>query len=211
MKETHWKTMRISGISTEHKHERTTLKTMRISGIKPLWKTMRISGIKPGIRTEESVLSIVSMKEPGIKPGIKPGISIELESVLSILSKLSIASTFHEYRKINVASRVLTRKNAPPPGSHVFQPTGIILKLVQDIIWMNLLTKFHEDQTVNVASREKCPAPWPCFSSKHIIETNLLTKFHEDWTINVDSRELTRQMLTAHNGRRTKCNHKSSP
>ncbi|KAH3856431.1 hypothetical protein DPMN_099019 [Dreissena polymorpha] len=205
-------------------------KTMRISGIKPLWKTMRISGIKPRIRTEESVLSIVSMKEPGIKPGIKPGISTELESVLSILSKpqwktmriLMIASEcniigtnlltkFHEYRKINVASRVLTRKNAPPPGSHVFQPTGIILKLVQDIIWMNLLTKFHEDQTVNVASREKCPAPWPYFSSKHIIETNLLTKFHEDWTINVDSRELTRQMLTAHNGRRTKCNHKSSP
>ncbi|KAH3897955.1 hypothetical protein DPMN_022151 [Dreissena polymorpha] len=231
MKETHWKTMRISGISTEHKHERTTLKTMRISGIKPLWKTMRISGIKPGIRTEVSVLSIVSMKEPGIKPGIKPGISIELESVLSILSKpqwktmriltnvltkfhiigTNLLTKFHEYRKINVASRVLTRKNAPPPGSHVFQPTGIILKLIQDIIWMNLLTKFHEDQTVNVASREKCPAPWPCFLSKHIIETNLLTKFHEDWTINVDSRELTRQMLTAHNGRRTKCNHKSSP
>ncbi|KAH3853109.1 hypothetical protein DPMN_095632 [Dreissena polymorpha] len=33
---------------------------------------------------------------------------------------------FHEDRKINVASRVLTRKNALPPGSHVFQPTGII-------------------------------------------------------------------------------------
>jgi len=59
-----------------------------------------------------------------------------------------------------VASRVLTRfyyshirKNAPPPGSHVFQPTGIIFELVQDIIGMNLLTKFHEDRTVNVASR----------------------------------------------------------
>ncbi|KAH3831818.1 hypothetical protein DPMN_105089 [Dreissena polymorpha] len=56
-------------------------------------------------------------------------------------------------RKINVASRVLTRKNAPPPGSHVFQPTGIIFELVQDIIGMNLLTKFHEDQTINMASR----------------------------------------------------------
>ncbi|KAH3895440.1 hypothetical protein DPMN_019604 [Dreissena polymorpha] len=116
----------------------------------------------------------------------------------------NLLTKFHEYRKINVASRVLTRKNAPPPGSHVCQPTGIIFKLVPDIIWMNLLTKFHEDWTVNVASR-------PCFSSKHIVETNLLTKFHEDWTINVDSREFTRQMLTAHNGRRTKCNHKSSP
>ncbi|KAH3782263.1 hypothetical protein DPMN_160176 [Dreissena polymorpha] len=71
---------------------------------------------------------------------------------------------FHEDRKINVASRVLTRKNAPPPGSHVFQPTGIIFELIQDIIVMNLLTKFHEDRTVNVASRvltrKNAPPPW---------------------------------------------------
>ncbi|KAH3883590.1 hypothetical protein DPMN_007550 [Dreissena polymorpha] len=40
---------------------------------------------------------------------------------------------FHDDRTKNVASRVLTRfyynhiwKNAPPPGGHVFQPTGII-------------------------------------------------------------------------------------
>ncbi|KAH3855484.1 hypothetical protein DPMN_098086 [Dreissena polymorpha] len=119
---------------------------------------------------------------------------------------------FHENRKINVASRVLTRKNAPPPGSHVFLPTSIIFELVQDIIGMNLLTKFYEHQTINVASREKCPAPWqPCFSSKHIIETNLLTKFHKDWTINVASRDLTRQTLTLHIARRTKGDHKSSP
>ncbi|KAH3742263.1 hypothetical protein DPMN_049000 [Dreissena polymorpha] len=52
-------------------------------------------------------------------------------------------------RKINVASRVLTRKNAPPPGGHVFQSTGIIYKLVQDIIGINLLTKFHEDWSIN--------------------------------------------------------------
>ncbi|KAH3883960.1 hypothetical protein DPMN_007930 [Dreissena polymorpha] len=45
------------------------------------------------------------------------------------------------------------RKNAPAPGGHVFQPASIILKLVQDIIGMNLLTKFHEDRTINVASR----------------------------------------------------------
>ncbi|KAH3832172.1 hypothetical protein DPMN_105450, partial [Dreissena polymorpha] len=38
-----------------------------------------------------------------------------------------------------------------------------------------------------------------------------LTKFHEDWTINVASRELTWQMLTPHNARRTKGDHKSSP
>ncbi|KAH3861280.1 hypothetical protein DPMN_024207 [Dreissena polymorpha] len=38
----------------------------------------------------------------------------------------NLLTKFHEHRKINVASRVLTRKNAPQPGSHVFQPTGII-------------------------------------------------------------------------------------
>ncbi len=40
-----------------------------------------------------------------------------------------------------------------PHGSHVFQPTGIIFDLVPDIIGMNLLTEFHKDQTINVASR----------------------------------------------------------
>ncbi|KAH3788720.1 hypothetical protein DPMN_166868 [Dreissena polymorpha] len=43
-------------------------------------------------------------------------------------------------------------KNALSPGSHVFQPTSIIFELVQDIIG-NLLTKFHEDWTINVASK----------------------------------------------------------
>ncbi|KAH3842581.1 hypothetical protein DPMN_116078 [Dreissena polymorpha] len=110
----------------------------------------------------------------------------------------NLLTKFHEDRKINVASRVLTWKNAPPPGGHVFLPTSIIFKLIQDIIRMNLLPKFHEDRTINVASREltrfyyshkeKCPAPW----HPYIIETNLLTKFHEDWTINVASRVFTR-------------------
>ncbi|KAH3775651.1 hypothetical protein DPMN_177057 [Dreissena polymorpha] len=53
----------------------------------------------------------------------------------------------------NLLTKVLTSKNAPPPGSHVFQPTGIIFQHFQDIIRMNILTKFHEDRTVNVASR----------------------------------------------------------
>ncbi|KAH3834322.1 hypothetical protein DPMN_107645 [Dreissena polymorpha] len=120
---------------------------------------------------------------------------------------------FQEDRKINVASRVLTRKNAPPPGGHVFQPTGIIFELVQDIIGMNLLTKFYEDQTTNVASRVKNAPPLGSHVIQakvtifeliqDIIETNLLTKFHEDRTINVASGVFTRQMLTAHDTRRT--------
>ncbi|KAH3868577.1 hypothetical protein DPMN_031727 [Dreissena polymorpha] len=131
---------------------------------------------------------------------------------------------FHEDWTINVASRPYKeRKNDPPPGGHVFQPTGIIFELVQDIIGMNLLTKFYEDQTITVASRvltrfyyshvrkNAPPLGSQVFQANvtifelilNIIETNLLTKFHEDWTINVDSRELTRQMLTQHNGQRT--------
>ncbi|KAH3797702.1 hypothetical protein DPMN_151288 [Dreissena polymorpha] len=77
---------------------------------------------------------------------------------------------FHEDRTINVASRV---SNAPPPGAHVFDPTKAIFELAQDIIGTNLLTKYH----------------WE----------NVLTNFHEDWTINVASRVLTMQMLTPHN------------
>ncbi|KAH3755203.1 hypothetical protein DPMN_189893 [Dreissena polymorpha] len=69
-------------------------------------------------------------------------------------------------------------KNAPPPGSHVLQPTRTILT-------------FHEDRTLNVASRVHVLQPTRKFF-KHvqdIIGKNLLTKFHEDWTINVASRE----------------------
>ncbi|KAH3823616.1 hypothetical protein DPMN_125426 [Dreissena polymorpha] len=60
----------------------------------------------------------------------------------NILLGKNLSSKFHEDRKINVASRVLTRKNAPSPGGHVFQPT------------FSITSKFvHEDQTINVASR----------------------------------------------------------
>ncbi|KAH3850022.1 hypothetical protein DPMN_092427 [Dreissena polymorpha] len=38
-----------------------------------------------------------------------------------------------------------TRKNTAPPGAHVFEPTGTIFELAQDIILTNLLTKFHDD------------------------------------------------------------------
>ncbi|KAH3712116.1 hypothetical protein DPMN_071795 [Dreissena polymorpha] len=115
----------------------------------------------------------------------------------------NLLTKFHEDRKINVASRVLTRKNAPPPGSHVFQPTGIIFKLVQDIIGMNFLTRFHYDWTINVASRVKNAPPLGSHVfqakvtifelSKDISGTNLLSKFHEDRKLNVASRVLTRK------------------
>ncbi|KAH3846433.1 hypothetical protein DPMN_088734 [Dreissena polymorpha] len=121
-------------------------------------------------------------------------------------------------KTINVSSRVVNinkraskaqrtdLKNAPPPGDHVFQATGTIFELVQDIIGTNLLTKFHDDWTINMASRvltkKNATPPWrPCFSAnktifeliKDIIGTNLVTKFHDDRTINVASRVLIRK------------------
>ncbi|KAH3890086.1 hypothetical protein DPMN_014157 [Dreissena polymorpha] len=96
-------------------------------------------------------------------------------------------------------TRVLTRKNAPPPGGHVFQP----------INGMNLLTKFHKDRTINVASiiyshirKNAPPLGSHVFQAKvtifeliqDIIGTNLLSKFHDNRKINVTSRVLTRKM-----------------
>ncbi|KAH3826891.1 hypothetical protein DPMN_128818 [Dreissena polymorpha] len=124
---------------------------------------------------------------------------------------MNLLTKFHEDRTVNVASRVLTRfyyshirKNAPPLGSHFFQANIIIYELIQKyIIETNLQTKLHEDWTINVASREKCPAPGGhVFKAtktifkliQDIIGTNLLTKFHDDRKINVTSRVLTRKI-----------------
>ncbi|KAH3782129.1 hypothetical protein DPMN_160040, partial [Dreissena polymorpha] len=66
------------------------------------------------------------------------------------------------------------------------------------IIGTNLLTKFHEDRKINVASRVKNDPPLGSHAFEaniiifefiqDIIKTNLLTKCHENWTINVASR-----------------------
>ncbi|KAH3887017.1 hypothetical protein DPMN_011030 [Dreissena polymorpha] len=85
-----------------------------------------------------------------------------------------VLTKFHEDRTINVTSRVLTRfaiyKTATPPGCHVFQSTGTIFELVQDIIGTQVLSKFHEDWTINVASRvltrdqyRDLPTPHPLY------------------------------------------------
>ncbi|KAH3800686.1 hypothetical protein DPMN_154325 [Dreissena polymorpha] len=69
-----------------------------------------------------------------------------------------IIKTFHD----DWAKIVTSRENAltPTPASHVFQPTCFsyfelltYFELDQSIIRTNLLTKFHEDRTRNVASR----------------------------------------------------------
>ncbi|KAH3740722.1 hypothetical protein DPMN_047432 [Dreissena polymorpha] len=76
------------------------------------------------------------------------------------INKTNVLINFHVFK----------RKTVPPTGGHVFQQTGttfelnqhinwalhvtsIVFELDRDIIGLNLLTKFHEDRTINVASR----------------------------------------------------------
>ncbi|KAH3857634.1 hypothetical protein DPMN_100245 [Dreissena polymorpha] len=79
------------------------------------------------------------------------------------INKTNVLINFHgDWAKI-VTSRVFTRKTAPPTGCHVFQWTGTtfehkhigheIFELDRDFMGTKLLTKFHEDWTINVASR----------------------------------------------------------
>ncbi|KAH3825654.1 hypothetical protein DPMN_127535 [Dreissena polymorpha] len=84
------------------------------------------------------------------------------------INKTNVLTNFHDDWAKIVTSRVFTRKTAPPTGGHVFQRTGTTFELNQHIIKTNilsnfkldrdfigtkLLTKFHEDRTINVASR----------------------------------------------------------
>ncbi|KAH3834388.1 hypothetical protein DPMN_107711 [Dreissena polymorpha] len=66
--------------------------------------------------------------------------------------RTNLLTKFHEDWTRNVASRVFTRKTAPPTGGHVFL-FFTYFKLDRGIIGTNLLSKFHEDWTRNVASR----------------------------------------------------------
>ncbi|KAH3704932.1 hypothetical protein DPMN_079994 [Dreissena polymorpha] len=117
---------------------------------------------------------------------------------------INLLTKFHEDKTINVASRVLTRKKAPPPADRVFKPIKTILVLIQGIMRTNLLTTFHDDLTINVTSRvvtrKKAPPRWQlCFSTNqnhfrtrpgyHWHESS---KFHEDQTIKFGLRVSTR-------------------
>ncbi|KAH3797606.1 hypothetical protein DPMN_151190 [Dreissena polymorpha] len=125
----------------------------------------------------------------------------------------NLLTKFHEDRPLNVAynPRVFTMKNAPPPEKnltifHEGFTTAIYINIKNNALspcghcfpatrtyffnssnWTHLLTRFHDGQTVNLASRvlprKQIPPPGDYF--------------HEDRTINVDSRVLTKQMLTA--------------
>ncbi|KAH3768991.1 hypothetical protein DPMN_170236 [Dreissena polymorpha] len=133
----------------------------------------------------------------------------------------NLLTKFHKDRKIYVASRVLTRKNAPPPWQPYIIGMNLLTNKCGRLVLTrfyyyshitknapplsshtNLLTKFHEEWTINVASREKCPAPGGhVFKAtktisdliQDIIGTNLLTMFHYDRQINVTSTVLTKE------------------
>ncbi|KAH3862732.1 hypothetical protein DPMN_025705 [Dreissena polymorpha] len=83
------------------------------------------------------------------------------------INKTKVLTNFHDDWAKIVTSRVFTRKTAPPTGGHVFQRTGTTFELKHTIktniltnfeldrnfIGTKLLTKFHEDWTINVTSR----------------------------------------------------------
>ncbi|KAH3849610.1 hypothetical protein DPMN_092013 [Dreissena polymorpha] len=139
-----------------------------------------------------------------VKNSPPPGGHTDLPSMFPEDGTTNVAYRFDEDRTINLASCVLTwknappndiigtnlvnKKNTPPAGGHVFQPTGSI-ELVQDIIGTNLLTTFHDDWTINVASRvhitKNAPPPGGHVFQpteiiselvQNIIGTHLLTK-----------------------------------
>ncbi|KAH3849864.1 hypothetical protein DPMN_092268 [Dreissena polymorpha] len=96
-----------------------------------------------------------------------------------------LLTKFHDDLTINVASRVLTRTNAPSLGN------------------MNkkyLLKRY----TALILTPKNAPPP-----GGHVFQASItIYKLFQDWTINVASRVLTRQMLTPHAAQRTKGDHK---
>ncbi|KAH3867894.1 hypothetical protein DPMN_031031 [Dreissena polymorpha] len=114
--------------------------------------------------------------------------------------RTNLLTKLHEDRRINVASKVLTRfyyshnyndKFLPPPGGLFNEDWTINMTKNRT----NLLTKFHDDRTINVASKVKNSPP-PCGYVFKPTETNVKfvqdiigTNSHEDRTIHVGSKE----------------------
>ncbi|KAH3721236.1 hypothetical protein DPMN_064155 [Dreissena polymorpha] len=118
--------------------------------------------------------------------GVWLGLGLEFaKSPLKNMHQVAGFGVRRTYAALLYELAFMAAKNAPPLGSHVLQANVTIFKLIQDIIETNLLTKFHEDWTINVASRVLTKKNAPP-SGDH--KTHVLTKFHEDWTKNVTSR-----------------------
>ncbi|KAH3881410.1 hypothetical protein DPMN_005337 [Dreissena polymorpha] len=72
------------------------------------------------------------------------------------INKTNVLINFHDDWAKIVTSRVFTRKTTT--GGHLHEDwalnvTSTVFKLDRDFIGTNLLTKFHEDRKINVASR----------------------------------------------------------
>ncbi|KAH3699082.1 hypothetical protein DPMN_074036 [Dreissena polymorpha] len=76
------------------------------------------------------------------------------------INETNVLTKFHDDWAKIVTSRVFTRNTAPPPGGHLHKDwasnvTSTVFtsfKLSRGINGTNVLTKFHEDRTINVAS-----------------------------------------------------------
>ncbi|KAH3887411.1 hypothetical protein DPMN_011428 [Dreissena polymorpha] len=120
-----------------------------------------------------------------------------------LIRETATTTGFHEYWTLNVASRVLTsvtfrvltkfhyscisghfhedwtinviyRENAPPPG--IYRKINVASRVNKDlnIFGTNVLAKFHEEQAINVGSREKFLGP--CFFNQQEPFLNILTR-----------------------------------
>ncbi|KAH3864643.1 hypothetical protein DPMN_027666 [Dreissena polymorpha] len=79
------------------------------------------------------------------------------------INKINVLTKFHDDWSKNVTYKLFTRNTAPPPWRPLHEDwasnvtstvfTSIPFEFDQDIIGTNLLTKFHADQTINVATR----------------------------------------------------------
>ncbi|KAH3748850.1 hypothetical protein DPMN_183307 [Dreissena polymorpha] len=106
----------------------------------------------------------------------------------------NVLTKLHENWAKNVTSRELTcfhyihiDKNAPPTGGHVYSPIWTIFELFPKYE-TNVLTKFHEDRTKYVTTRNTAPPPgrhvfspiWTIFELvRDINKINVLTNVHE--------------------------------
>ncbi|KAH3737794.1 hypothetical protein DPMN_044389 [Dreissena polymorpha] len=128
---------------------------------------------------------------------------LEVEVGEEVVVVVEVAVVNVSSSKVVANNDIFLRKNDPPPGDQVFPQTGTIFEFLQDIIKTNVLTKFHEDLTIDVKN-----APTP---DGHVFQpTGTIFELVKD-TITMASRVLTLHMLTTHDGRRTKGDHKSSP
>ncbi|KAH3864095.1 hypothetical protein DPMN_027109 [Dreissena polymorpha] len=117
------------------------------------------------------------------------------------VNKTNVLTKFHDDWAKIVTYRVFTRKTAPPTGGHLHEDWALnvtsTFRTRSRFIRPNLLTKFHEDRTINVASRvftNKCGRTNGRRTNtghKSYPEQSVLTKFHENWAKNVTFRLLT--------------------